>query len=101
MTERAARLVEHIFRVAKPGEELYSVMTRGTETEDTPIWLLNDSGGVNVEQDIVYPAMARVAGPSRTTTIEQAKRDVLAALLAEDTGGSLVPYLEKRWHLSG
>lgn len=99
MTERAKRLVEHILRVAKPNQELFSHMTVGPETEDTTYWTLTGRGDVEVSEDTVYPAMARVAGETRTISVDEAKRQILAALLQEDTDGSLVPYFERQWKL--
>jgi hypothetical protein len=71
-------------------------MTSGPETEDTTIWRLDESGACWSSSTSSIPRW-RVSGPMRTIGIEEAKKQILAALLQEDTDGSLVPYLEKRW----
>ncbi len=82
--DNVARVVAHMLRTAKPGDELYDDMVRGPETEDTTCWVMTASGDVEV------PAVR-----SRTLTKKQAHDELVARIRTKDD--AYVPYLEKKW----
>jgi hypothetical protein len=97
--ERVARLVAHMLRTAKAGNELDYEITYGPETEDTISWTMMASGDVEVTMDSVYPAMHALPTKFlRTLTKEQAHDELVARLRTKDD--TYVPYLEKKWGIT-
>ena len=96
-SDRLSRAVTHRLATARNGDDMYSDVTHGPETEDTVIWQMT-ANGVEVWLDVVYPAMARLPGQLlRTVTKEQAHDEIVASIRQRDTDGTLLPYYEKTW----
>ena len=91
---RAKQLVDLMFRVARPGDDLHTEIEMVTsETENTTRWRLRD-GYVEVVMDRVFPAMAALPSQhNRDLTFAAARVELLEVLVSV----SQLESIERQW----